>query len=187
MLHDFVKVLGLKEQDALLLFFMFEQKNMARLEEIPAAIEKAATKAAESAKARAESMVSETVAKAAPALTASVSKQVQQIAEASTSVARSKWVMIAAGVCAIAALFLVGGGFLLGQKAGQAQGFAQAQDQKAAASWATTDPGMKAHAMHQSGALDLVTTCSGDGWVKKDGSCYPQPTKDGKIQGWLLP
>jgi hypothetical protein len=63
-----------------------------------------------------------------------------------------------------------------GVGAGRARGYAEAMDEKAAASWANTEDGKFARYLHEDGVLDQMRTCSGTGWqVKKvDGGrvCY---------------
>jgi hypothetical protein len=101
-----------------------------------------------------------------------------------------------AACCVLAGVLAAGGlGYLLGERAGetvgQATGYQAAVDEKAAASWANTPSGRLAFALDQLGSLNLVATCSGQGWtaqtVQGRRMCYPRALKDGSLYGWPLP
>lgn len=98
--------------------------------------------------------------------------------------------------CLVAGAVLVAGGlgYVLGERAGQATGqaagYQDARDEKAAAAWANTPTGQLALALDKAGSLILLARCSGQGWkpVVQDGRrvCYPNPAPDGQ-HGWALP
>jgi len=53
----------------------------------------------------------------------------------------------------------------------------------AMASWANTPEGQLAYGLARGGSLRELATCSGRGWVERDGVCYPSS----KAHGWRLP
>jgi hypothetical protein len=103
--------------------------------------------------------------------------------------------------CLVMAGVLIAGGlgYMLGERAGQATGqaagYQDARDEKAAASWANTPSGKLAFAMDQNGSLAMLAACNNKGWQveKRQGSriCFPQPLLDGTphgtVYGWTLP
>ena len=100
-------------------------------------------------------------------------------------------------VCIVTAGILVAGGigYFLGERAGetvgQANGYQAAMDEKAAASWANTPSGRLAFALDQAGSLNLVASCSGQGWTTETRKgarlCFPRTARDGSLYGWTLP
>jgi hypothetical protein len=74
-----------------------------------------------------------------------------------------------------------------GQRAGYAVGYEAARDRyenaAAMASWANTPEGQLAYELAKAGSLRELATCSGHGWVERDGVCYPSS----KTHGWRLP
>jgi hypothetical protein len=117
------------------------------------------------------------------------------VAEASAAVAKResqrinplKW----ATACVLAAtpcLTLVAWfAYSHGQVAGFANGSEVAQrryaNAAALASWANTPEGELGYALAKAGSLRELATCSGRGWVERDGVCYATS----KAQGWNLP
>ncbi len=100
-------------------------------------------------------------------------------------------------VCIVTAGVLVAGGlgYFLGERAGQATGeaagYQDARDEKAAASWANTPSGRMALALDQNGSLAMVAECSGKGWHTETQHgrryCFGGPAPDGQTYGWTLP
>lgn len=92
-------------------------------------------------------------------------------------------------------LMAVGGGYWLGQRAGneqgQAEGYQAARDERAAASWANTPAGQRAYGLDQRGSLDMLTRCNAPGWTterQKGGIvCFPNLDAKGQTTGWYLP
>jgi len=74
-----------------------------------------------------------------------------------------------------------------GQREGYAVGYEAARDRyenaAATASWANTPEGQLAYGLAKAGSLRELATCSGHGWVQRDGVCYP----GSKTHGWRLP
>jgi hypothetical protein len=74
-----------------------------------------------------------------------------------------------------------------GHREGYAVGFEAARDKyenaAAMASWANTPEGQLAYGLAKAGSLREIATCSGHGWVEREGVCYP----GSKTHGWRLP
>ena len=122
--------------------------------------------------------------------------EVAAIAARETALARAHSATAWAACAVLAGVLAAGGiGYLLGERAGgtvgQANGYRAAVDEKAAASWANTPSGRLAFALDQAGSLNLVATCSGQGWKveKQHGSrvCFPKVDRDDSLYGWTLP
>jgi len=92
-------------------------------------------------------------------------------------------------------LVAFGGGYFFGQRAGwdigHAEGYQNARNQEAAASWANTPAGQRAYNLDRQGSLDLLTMCRGNGWTtehQKGGTvCFPYADVKGNVTGWYLP
>jgi hypothetical protein len=73
-----------------------------------------------------------------------------------------------------------------GQREGYAVGYEGARDKyenaAATASWANTPEGQLAFGLAKAGSLREIATCSGRGWVERDGVCYA----GAKAHGWRL-
>jgi hypothetical protein len=73
-----------------------------------------------------------------------------------------------------------------GQREGYSVGYQAARDKyedaAAIASWANTPEGQLAYGFAKAGSLRELATCSGHGWVERDGVCYP----GSKTHGWRL-
>ena len=86
-----------------------------------------------------------------------------------------------AGGALIALLVLLAGslGYWQGSSVGQANGYADARDEVAAASWAGTQDGKRARKLDRinPGLLDKLLDCTGQGWTKHRSNgrkaCYP--------------
>jgi hypothetical protein len=58
----------------------------------------------------------------------------------------------------------------------------QYEDAAAAASWANTPEGQLGFGLAKAGSLREIATCSGRGWVERDGVCYA----GAKAHGWRV-
>jgi len=88
----------------------------------------------------------------------------------------------------------LGYGYYLGNGAGEAEGYARARDETAAASWANTANGKLARRIDQASeqTIPAIATCPKDaGWrrEKRDGAywCFGTNTKGKSYNAWLLP
>ena len=97
---------------------------------------------------------------------------------------------------ALAGVLAAGGagywlGHASGREGGLAQGYRDAMDEKAAASWANTPAGQLALALDRAGSLSTVAQCSNRGWkaeAREGGKvCFVRADGEGNIYGWRLP
>mgnify|MGYP000249851677 FL=1 len=92
----------------------------------------------------------------------------------------------------LSCILLIGGYeiFKKGKETGIISGYAQAQDEKSAAYWTTTDEGKKVWNFWNHGPLQILMSCSGNGWeikeTEKGTFCYPIADENNKIYGWKL-
>ena len=112
-------------------------------------------------------------------------------AKALSQVDRAKWI---GGMVVVVVMVLTAFGWLVhesgkdsGYQAGFGRGYTEAKDEKAAAAWANTPEGKLAYRLAQTGSMNDLATCNGQGWRRENGVCFVQTAKDGKIYGWRLP
>jgi hypothetical protein len=103
---------------------------------------------------------------------------------------RAEWI---AGCIAVAFLTFCLFGLLMhhkgrsaGYSEGHEQGYIEAKDEKAAASWANTPEGELAYGLAQAGSIRKLAHCDGKGWIIKNNSCFPQTGSDNMIYGWRI-
>jgi hypothetical protein len=157
-------------------------------ERIPALLTEAARAATRDVQAMAAAQISTAMESAKAAVS-------RAAAEASAAVAKRdsqrmnplKWATACVGT-AIGCLTLVTWfAYSHGQIAGFAKGSEMARRQSAnaaaLASWANAPEGELGYALAKAGSLRELATCSGRGWVARDGVCYATS----KAQGWRLP
>lgn len=103
-----------------------------------------------------------------------------------------QWAICAAIGAATAILAGVFSGYMVGEDAGAAKGYAKARDEIAAASWANTDNGAFARQLDREGSLQQIRDCSGQQWriqkVKGRRVCFAGDAPPGQsLQGWYVP
>ena len=183
--------LGLKNNDALWLVLMALQHYQEQYEKFPKTIEQAAKDILADFKATADAMMKASAESAKADLATAVASAAQKVAADVATKGMLQW---AAGC--IAAAFLCFGAFgwsmhIIGKdsgyQAGYGAGYAEAKDEKAAASWANTPEGKLAYKLAQAGSISVLAKCNRPGWTKEDGVCYVQPAENGKIYGWRVP
>lgn len=186
--------LGIKENDSLMILMFALEHYRGLYGEIPEKIAQAAAGMESAARAQLDAVMISAVNEASGALTAKVAAVAAKIAGAKAAAERSKWLSIAAGVCAAALFLSAAGGWMVGSggkaaavETARAEGLRDAMDTKAAAQWAATDEGRAAYKMWKSGTLTSLVQCSGAGWYARDGFCFPGADRAGNITGWRLP
>jgi hypothetical protein len=101
-----------------------------------------------------------------------------------------KWVSVAATIGTLSIALTGWWQFRRGDVAGFATGWTAAtkhcDSSAAAASWANTPEGQLGYGLAKVGSLRDLATCSGRGWIAKDGLCFPQ-SEHGKMHGWRVP
>lgn len=125
-------------------------------------------------------------------LAGSVAKTLNAVAGAVATKAAMQWVVAGLVVAGLLIVFAGGTGYMLGKNAGNAMGYTEAKDEKAAAAWANTPEGRTAYRFAQSGELMRLTRCSEKGWKIEKGICFPHPAKveeTGRllVSGWTIP
>lgn len=175
---------GIKENDALLLFFIITEHGISALESVPASIERAAIKAEIAAKERAAAAVSQAVSQAVPQLVAKVDEQVAKVSQATASTQRMKWVASTAGVLALVFCMVAGLGYWIGNKELEVARQEAYTKGSQANVWLQTPEARWAQQAYQNGELSALMNCSRPGWSRQsNGLCIVAETKDGTY-GW---
>ncbi len=179
--------LKLKNNDAVWLLLMALEHYDTRYSQYPAYMVAAAKEITkdvrETALAQARAATAETTKALAHAVAAAATASAKKAAGAQML----KW----ATGCFLAALGCIStiGWWAHGRghRAGYAVGYEAARDKyenaAAIASWANTPEGRLAYGLAKGGGLRELATCSGHGWVEREGMCYPS----NKTHGWRLP
>lgn len=183
----FIATMGIREQDALLTFFLFQEQNLGRFEAIPASIGKTADDAERLFAAKLNLTKAALLNDLGPELAKTVVTQSNAIA------GKKAWTdFIRVTLCAVmsTSVILLAVGYIAhdaGLKTGNAEGYAQARDEKAAAAWATTPEGRVAYSLALAGSLRHLADCDGPGWKIENHICRPYATAKGGTGGWHLP
>ncbi len=178
--------LGLQDNDALWLVLIALQYHQSAFDAIPARIETATNEAVKNAKALAETEMLKAASEGYKNLTAAVQKSSVEIAREVAGKDMTIWALGALIVATLALCAAAAIGYNFGKTAGNADGYAAAKDEKAAAAWGNTTEGKLAFRMAQTGYMTQIANCSAPGWEKEKGFCYPHSAKDG-THGWALP
>lgn len=179
--------LGLKDNDALWRLLVVLGHYETLYAEIPTRIAKVASNVTDNVKAAAEAELKAAAARTRAELAKSVAQTALDIADRRTSVNRLQWITSCA--FALGVMFLTIGtisfrtGLGKGDASGYDRGLAVTRDEKVAAAWANTPEGQLAYGFAKAGSLRELAACSGHGWLKREGVCYPSS----KTQSWRLP
>ena len=180
----FVTAMGIRENDALVLFFLFQERNLSRLENIPNIIKDASQDATRDAKDRAKAAIDDAVSDAVPQLVDAVNKQIDRTAVNHSLTQKYQWLAIAASAAAVLVATSGGLGWYLG---GQQTEFARQAgfiEGSKANAFLSTGEGQIAFSWYKSGTLGNLIRCDRPGWsMSKDGICVVAPTKEGTY-GW---
>ncbi|MGI4827143.1 MAG: hypothetical protein ACRYFU_02985 [Janthinobacterium lividum] len=115
-----------------------------------------------------------------------VAATAEEVAQNTSRKQMWQWAGGAVGVAFVSLGLLGWGAFTKGVEAGNAEGYDQAKDEKAAAAWANTPQGQSAYRLAQGDDLDLLIDCSADGRKIKGKVCYPNVDSNSMIHGWHL-
>ena len=182
--------LKLKPTDSVWLLLMALQHYETLYEGIPARIGEAARDVTKTVRETALAEAQSAAAQTKKALAEAVRQAAVASAKRAAGAQLWKWVSIAATTATVAITITGWWQFARGQRAGAAMGWTSATKQCAsaavAASWANTPEGQLAYRLAQAGSVRNLATCSGRGWVAKDGTCFVQP-EHGRVHGWRLP
>lgn len=162
----FITKIGIKENDALLLFFLFESHNLSRLEAIPKLVQDASENATRDARSIAKGAVGGAVSDAIPRLVKAVNDQVKAHSGALAAAQRYKMIAIAAASMAVLALSCGGFGWWVGQKqVEEARQFGYFQGSQNNA-FLSTQEGQLAASWYRSGTLAHLINCDRPGWYR---------------------
>jgi hypothetical protein len=185
------EALDLKNNDAMWLIVMALQHYKSLYENIPNDIEQVASRSIENVKMTADAVMRQSAEETKLLLAKEVAKLARDVAHNTSRKQMWRW----AFGCLVGVAVVLGVVFWFahdtGKNAGYAQGlgegYAKAQDEKAAATWANTPEGKMAYRLAQKGSIDMLFRCDGPGWYIKNGVCFVNVSTDGKIYGWSLP
>lgn len=178
--------LELGNNDAIWLVIMVLQHYETMYGKFPKLIASAAQKSLETFKNSTEAAAKASMEAAKADLALAVKEASEKTARAVAGTDRTRWIAACAITVTLGALCLGGSAYYVGQQSGRVAGYEMAKDEKAAAAWTNTPEGQRAYSFAQTGALQILTDCQGDGWEIKDGICYPYATPEG-LYGWRVP
>jgi hypothetical protein len=179
--------LKLKPTDAVWLLLMALEHYETLYRRHPALIAEAARDVTKDIRETAAAQARAAVADTTKALAHAVAEAATASAKRVAGTQMLRWAMgclLAAIVCISTIGWWAHG---KGQREGYAMGREAARDRyenaAAMASWAITPEGQLAYGLAKAGSLRELATCSGHGWVEREGMCYPSS----KTHGWRLP
>lgn len=179
--------LKLKSNDAVWLLLMALEHYDTLFRRYPALMVAAAKEITKDVRETAAAQVRAAAAETTKALAHAVATAVTASAKKAAGAQMLKWAMgcfLAATGCISMIGWWAHG---KGQREGYAIGYEAARERyengAAMASWANTPEGQLAYALAKAGNLRELATCSGHGWVEREGVCYPSS----KTHGWRLP
>lgn len=182
--------LKLKATDAVWLLLMALQHYQTLYETFPARISEAARDVTKTVRDTALAEAQSAAGQTKKALAEAVREAAVAAAKRAAGAQLWKWVSVAATTATLSIGITGWCEFGRGERAGIAAGWNSATKQCAsaasAASWANTPEGQLAYGLAQAGSVRDLATCSGRGWVAKDGTCFVQ-AEHGRVHGWRLP
>lgn len=186
-LHRVQTVLGVKDNDAILVLMVALEHYQGLYSAMPARIEAAAKAAVGETKETTEKIAATAAQLAHGDLVEQLGKAVNQVA--SDAAKKQQWKALGAGIAAAAISLLVTGWvcFDAGREAGYGAAIKVARNETAAAAWANTPEGQLAYRLALAGSLQQVARCSAPGWKIRNGACLPQVDAEGTLHGWVMP
>jgi hypothetical protein len=182
--------LKLKPTDAVWQLLIALQYYQTLYEQFPARIEAAVRQVTKMVRATAEAETKAAQETTRKTLMAAVHEAAVKSSAKAAGAQLAKWVSVAGGVVCVSLLAVGWSAFGQGRENGLAVGENVARKQcaalVAASSWANTPEGQLAYRLAQAGSLHDLATCSGRGWIAKEGTCFAQP-EHGRVHGWRLP
>lgn len=187
------KELDIRDNDALMTALFALEHYTTLYDAIPDRISATMEDATSHARVRAQAVLNEAIAGAVPRLTDAVIDTAEEMAGYRARKKQAQWIMVAVTVCALGVLASVTVGYWIGSKdvatERQAAYLAGAQsnlDAQALAAWGNTREGQIGYRLARSGSLAMLGSCSGAGWQRKDGWCFPTAKDDGTVTPWPL-
>ena len=180
----FVTAMGIKENDALVMFFLFQERNLSRLEDIPNTIKVTSEDAIKDAKVRAKVAIESAVSDAVPQLVDAVNKQIDRTAINRSVTQKYQWLAGMAGAAVLLVATAAGLGWYVGSKETEFARQAGFLEGSKANAFLSTFEGQMALSWYKTGTLGNLIRCDRPGWsTSKDGVCIVGPTKEGTY-GW---
>lgn len=180
-------VLGVKDNDAIMILMIALEHYQGLYSVMPARIEDAARTAVKETKETAERLANTAAQLAHHDLVERMGNAVNRVA---TDTAREQqWKALGMGIGIAAITLLITGWFAFqqGKEAGLGEAYQIARYEAAAASWANTPEGQLAYRLALVGSLQQVARCSLPGWKVNNGACLPYSAPDGTLHGWAIP
>jgi hypothetical protein len=178
--------LKLKATDALWLLLMVLGHYETLYETFPALIATAAKDATkdirETAVAQARAAAEDTKKALAFAVAEAATASAKRAAGAQWWKWAACWFLAATGCIAMIGFWEHSNGRSEGYANGREVARELYENAAAAASWANTPEGQLGYGLAKAGSLRELATCSGRGWVERDGVCYA----GAKTRGWRL-
>lgn len=182
------KALGTTPNDSLLAVLVALDYHQSMYDQMPLKINNEVSKTLNAAALASKQIMDTAATDATTALSTTVSKLAQQVANDTAKKSMYKW---AIGCITASLITLVVFGYWMhsvGYKDGISAGYEQAKDQKAAAAWSSTTEGQAAYKLAQGGDIRALLECSKDGWeiVKNGTVCIPTQASNGGKWGWRI-
>lgn len=186
-LHRVQTVLGVNDNDAILVLMVALEHYQGLYSSMPARIEEAARAAVGEAKETAQRVANTAAQLAHSDLVEQLGEAVNKVA--SDSARKQQWKALAIGIGAAAISLLVTGWvcFDAGREAGYGAAIKVARNETAAAAWANTQEGQLGYRLALVGSLQQVARCNAPGWKIRNGACLPQADAEGTLHGWVMP
>jgi hypothetical protein len=187
-LEHFMTRLGIRENDAILLFFLFEERNLQRLSEIPKRIEHAALRSETAARARCDAVAQESIRHTVTRLLDEIASQIDRV------VATRERMRFTRGVVAATMFALTGfaaaaaGGYVYGHDRALTIARGEAIQASAANEALRTPEGQRVfrwYLQHPSSVRALMD-CNRPGWIKEGVACYPERNRGRQLYGWAI-
>jgi hypothetical protein len=181
--------LALRDNDALWLLLMALGHYQTLYQGVPERIRETAKETLSQVKEAADAQMRASAAVTERELAQAIARTADRIAKEAARVRMLRWAVVYLAA-SVGALVLVGwSGYRTGAAAGRARGwddgYRQTRDERAAASWASGVEGRLALGLAAAGSLRELASCSGRGWVRKEGVCLPRPDR-GVVYGWRV-
>lgn len=182
-------VFGIGNNDALWIIVVALRYHLKLYEGIPGKIVAAVKEILGLAQDSAAASVKASAAAVERQLVDKVSKTVDVVSRRRSLKELVLWVSVS--VAAVVVVVGVGvwmaydHGKTLGQEQGWHEGYREALDEKAAASWANTPEGRRAYRLSQLSSMARLIECRSPGWRIKDGVCFPYPEGE-TTYGWRI-
>lgn len=185
-LNRFTTKLGIRENDPILLFYLFQEQNLRRLSEIPKRIESAGLQAEAAARARCDAVAHESIRQTVPRLLQEIESQIDRVVAARERLRFTKSV-IAATMLALSGLTAASvAGYYYGHDRAQTEAQWEAVRAAEANDALRTPEGRRVfrwYLQHPSSVRALMD-CNKPGWTKDGTACFAERDSSRQLHGW---